>query len=518
MKKKLLSIIVVVCLILTSLTGCSSKKSDSDSNTAVPSTNPEATTAPTDEAAAAGNDFSDRDFVTLKVMMFGDTKEDRAQAVSQALSKITEEKLNCDVEISYVGFGSYEQQLNLKLSAGEQLDLFSPFSVSTSTLANAGQILPLDDLLQSYGKETYDSISPEDWKCTMVGGEIYGFPVNIEKAHSLGFMMRKDILDELGVTVDSLTSFDDLHDLLAKVKAAHPEMYPVVPDYANTFSRLEVDNLTDGNGVLLDPYGSDSLQVVNLIETDYFYNLCERMYNWAQEGLLMPDASTNSESSFNMIGAGKAFGSFTNVKPGFDSEASRRAGTDIVTWIYKDAISCTDDLGLVWSIGSTSVDPERAMALYNLMYTDPEVSNLCINGIEGEDYQVIDTAKGIIDYPEGKTAADAGYQRFAWGWANEQISYVWNGDSETVWSDLNAYNQAAQQSPAKGFKFDNTSLINEVTACKNVSDKYYQALTGGQIDPAEAIPKFVDELKANGIDTIIAEKQRQLDEWAKANK
>ena len=517
MKKKLLGITLAACMFLTSFAGCGGKTSENDSS-AVSSADPAATTVPADAASEEGYNFSDREFVTLKILMFGDTKEDRAQAVSKALSEITKEKLNCDVEISYVGFGSYEQQLNLKLSSGEELDLFSPFSLSPATLANAGQILPLNDLLESYGKETYDAISQEDWKCTMVGGEIYGLPVNIEKAHTLGFQMRKDILDELGISVDSIKSFDDLHDVLVKVKEAHPDIYPVVPDYANTFSRLEVDSLGDGNGVLVNPYESDSLQVVNLAETDYFYDLCEKMYNWAQEGLIMPDASTNSESSFSLMGAGKAFGSFTNLKPGFESEASRRAGTEIVTWSYRDAISTTDDLGLVWSISSTSVDPERAIALYNLMYTDPEVSNLCINGIEGEDYQIIDSDKGIIDYPEGKTAADAGYMRLAWGWPNEMISYVWNGDKETVWSDLDAYNKSALQSPAKGFKFDNSSVINEITACTNVGSKYYQALTGGQIDPAEAIPKYIEELKANGIDTIIAEKQKQLDEWAKANK
>lgn len=30
--------------------------------------------------------------------------------------------------------------------------------------------------------------------------------------------------------------------------------------------------------------------------------------------------------------------------------------------------------------------------------------------------------------------------------------------------------------------------------------------------------KFLDELKAAGADTIIAEKQRQLDDWLEANK
>lgn len=38
------------------------------------------------------------------------------------------------------------------------------------------------------------------------------------------------------------------------------------------------------------------------------------------------------------------------------------------------------------------------------------------------------------------------------------------------------------------------------------------------LDPETTIPKFLDELKAAGADTIIAEKQRQLDDWLEANK
>lgn len=34
------------------------------------------------------------------------------------------------------------------------------------------------------------------------------------------------------------------------------------------------------------------------------------------------------------------------------------------------------------------------------------------------------------------------------------------------------------------------------------------------MNPEEAVPKMVQELKDAGIDTIIAEKQAQLDAWA----
>lgn len=459
-----------------------------------------------DGSTAAAYDFSDKEHVTLKLYMFGDADTAECEAVSAALSEITNEKLNCDVELTRIGFGSYQQQVNLVLSSGEQIDVFAPFGMSLGTLANSGQIYPMTELLPEYAAETFAAIPEIDWSCGMIGDDYYMMPANKDKAMDLGFMMRKDILDELGMTVDDIKSFDDLHDLLVKVKEAHPDMYPVVPDFAAMMGYMEVDNLGDNLGVIMTAFENDSLTVENLYASDYYMELCTMMYNWAQEGLIMPDASSNTESGNNLIKSGRAFGRFSHMKIGFESENTNSIGTEIVCWRYTEPISVTSKLTPGWVIGENSVDHARAVALLNLMYTDPEVSNLVINGIEGVHYEFADEAKGVIRYPDGKDATSAGYARQAWGWPNEQISYLWEGDPETLWEDLNAFNENARQSPAKGFTFDNSMVLNEVTACNNVVTKYHNALIGGQLDPSTTIPEFVAELEKAGIDKIIAEK------------
>jgi putative aldouronate transport system substrate-binding protein len=42
-------------------------------------------------------------------------------------------------------------------------------------------------------------------------------------------------------------------------------------------------------------------------------------------------------------------------------------------------------------------------------------------------------------------------------------------------------------------------------------------LKAGQLDPEENLPKFLEKQKAAGSDKIIAEAQKQLDAWSKAN-
>ena len=93
------------------------------------------------------------------------------------------------------------------------------------------------------------------------------------------------------------------------------------------------------------------------------------------------------------------------------------------------------------------------------------------------------------------------------------ITPVWAGNNLTLWEETEEYNQTAIVSPGKGFSWNNASVVNEVTACNNVRNKYANALECGSVDPAVALPQFIKELEEAGVNRIIEEKQKQLDEW-----
>ena len=68
-----------------------------------------------------------------------------------------------------------------------------------------------------------------------------------------------------------------------------------------------------------------------------------------------------------------------------------------------------------------------------------------------------------------------------------------------------------------GFSFDNSSVSSEIAAIYAVVDEYRAGLLGGALDLDENYPRFIQKLKDAGIDTVIAEKQKQLDAWAQEN-
>ena len=55
-------------------------------------------------------------------------------------------------------------------------------------------------------------------------------------------------------------------------------------------------------------------------------------------------------------------------------------------------------------------------------------------------------------------------------------------------------------------------MANQITACNNVVSQYDAALRWGNLNH-ETLEKFNADLEAAGINEIIEEKQRQLDEY-----
>lgn len=73
------------------------------------------------KAESSGENSVNQDSYTVKILAPGDASTEDCEKISEAASKITEEKFNTKIEVTRVGFGSYDQQVNLMLASGENL-------------------------------------------------------------------------------------------------------------------------------------------------------------------------------------------------------------------------------------------------------------------------------------------------------------------------------------------------------------------------------------------------------------
>ncbi|QHW33949.1 ABC transporter substrate-binding protein [Paenibacillus rhizovicinus] len=454
---------------------------------------------------------------TVDLMMVGDGKEEDIKAVEEAIDKIAEPLINVDVNITRVGFGSFQQQANLAMQSGEKMDLFVTFALDINTLANSGQILPMTKLLEDHGKDILSKLSEGDKRAVSINNEIYAIPTAKEKATNYGFIMRKDIADEIGLKPEEVKTYDQLEAVMTEAKKRHPDMYPIGLDFTNVYRPNTEDNLGTGPGVI-DAMG-ESTKVVNMIDTDSYKDFVNHMYKWSKSGLVMPDAANNSESRVSLLKANKVMGGFSGLNPGNVDDIAKQVGQPFTVIELTKPFSITGHVaGMGWSLASGSENPEKAVEFLNLAHTNADISNLLVYGVKDRNYVMVDEAKGIIDYPQGVDSGTTGWMSLPWATPNAAISYLWKGDPEDKWAYLEQYNSSAHQSPAKGFRFNAETVANEITMVSNVDAKYALALETGTLDPAKTLPKYSQELKAAGVDKIIAEKQKQLDEWLAANK
>lgn len=167
---------------------------------------------------------------------------------------------------------------------------------------------------------------------------------------------------------------------------------------------------------------------------------------------------------------------------------------------------------LTWGVSTISKHPDAALKFINLLFTDKDVINLVIYGIEGRDYVKVDTDH--VKYPDGQDASTVPYtaQLSCGVVGNQFIQYQMEGTNMADMELMLEENKNSAMSPAMGFTFDSSTVANEYSAVSNVIGQYLPGLITGSMDPAE-IPNFIEKLQAAGMDKLVQAKQQQLDQW-----
>ncbi|GAA3409672.1 extracellular solute-binding protein [Paenibacillus hodogayensis] len=135
-------------------------------------------------------------------------------------------KTNTILDVSFLSHGKYNEQLRLKMAAGEYPDFYwTGGFANEETLAN-DMVLPLNDLLDKYGPNLKKVIPQSAWDAVTLKGKIMAIPrfagggTDTERL----IYVRKDYLDKIGAKI------------------------PATSDEFLTLLRMLRDNDPDGNG------------------------------------------------------------------------------------------------------------------------------------------------------------------------------------------------------------------------------------------------------------------------------
>lgn len=514
MKKRILSCMLLAAMIVGSLASCGGKT--------------ETTTGGNESTGSTGSSEGtgytpnfDEDPYEVKFMYLLAQEGDHFAQIGEEINKICLEEMNMTVELIPVTYGTQGTTLNMMLPAGEPLDVFVAWGGDQGTYLDSGYIRNWADYGE-YLPAIYDYLG-DNISCCYIGDTWTVIPSNFERCAWTSFLTRRDLMQELGysvedfegIDIDDMSSFDKLTKMFEEAHAKWPEMTIINGTMAmGTQTSCYCDGLSDSLGVL-DNYGQDE-KVTNWYESENFYNICKLNKEWYDKGLYSMDIVTNQDNVETVLKAGNTFAGICNAKPNTEPEKLSQTAQDICVIKISKTMLSTGNFTNGYCLATASEDPAKAAAWYNWAFQSQEFNDLINWGIEGIDW--VENEDGLATYPEGKDVTSVGYHNdYGWIYPNQMIGHAWEGNPVDIWEVYEDFNKGDYVSKGHGFKYNNAPVINQVTACNAVKAEYEKTLVmGAAADLDATLAEFNEKLYQAGLQDIIDEKQKQLDEWRAA--
>lgn len=503
--KKMMKLTALGLAMITVLTGCGNSITENNTSSAS-----EEVTETSEQAAVSAEDAP----VLNIVLPTAGTKTEGSKDVEAEINKILLEETGAQINIVWTALGDLAQQLNMMLTNADECDISFLFN-SPATYIRNGQTLDLTKYIDGEeGKEIREIIGDVYVDANrQEDGEIYYIPSNIDRSTELAFAANRSMMLEMGYEIDDekIWTFEELHDLINEAMEKYPNIYGVVPcSGTQMVEKMGFDSMGDSSNIGVIENRGTGDKVVSITECQEYIDFSHRMHDWYQEGLIMADVMSNNESSIAYISSGKAFGSFVSgpCPNGMESEDSYRVLLSLSDqWVPSNA---AERMGFI--INAQTRYPDQAFSVLNEMYTNEEIKTLLSYGIEGVNY--VKSEDGRAAYPDGIDADTASYNvGFLnwWAFPNGQCELTPYTQSPEYWNIQKEYDNAAEVTPLLGCIFKTDEVQDAYSACTNVVNEYYNAILSGAVDTDATLQEFSEALKDAGEDTIIAEKQRQMD-------
>ncbi len=448
-----------------------------------------------------GKGSADGKPVTLKWYTVGRQPKDMEKVLEKANAYL-EEKINVNLDMSFIDFGDYNQKMSVIINSGESYDLAFTCSWAGDYFGNAskGAFLDVTPYLDDKGKDMKEAIDQRFWDAAKVDDKIYAVPNQKEIGAAPMWAFTKEYVDKYKIPYEDIHSLEDLEPWLEKIKKEEPGVTPL---YITKGFSWEVffDAVVPPVGFNVN---DKDLKAVNMFEQPEMKKNLETIRRFYQKGYINADSATAQDDK-----SVKRFVTKGDGQPYADKIWSKTLGYEVVSSeITKPVVTNGSATGAMTAISKNSKNPEKAIEFLNLVNTDEELRNLLNYGIEGEHYEKVGDKTIKINEAKKKD-----YDMVYYGIGNMFKTYVLEGEPETKWDEFKEFNDSAQLAPTLGFRFNPSAVTTEIAAINNVLEEFKATIYSGSVDVDEYLGKLNTKLKEQGIDKVIAEVQKQVDEW-----
>lgn len=518
MRSKRIMALLLAALLAIGTVGCGNQSDDkttagADTTTKADTTTQEApvgdTTAEETVPAVDTSKYVDLSwYVSIKT-------SDGMNEVFAEANKIFKDKLNCNVEFNFLGGSTaYATNMNLMIGTQEEFDICytDNWSLLYSDCVAQGGFLDITDMLQTVTPELWEAIPEEAWDACRINGRIYGIPNTQQWARSAGYLFNAKYYEEYdGKSVDSLGKLADYIIRVSEGEAAKGNKWEGqangakdwMYDYCQTvgwefIGAQQIPGIANGT--------EEHPTVFNQFLTDEYKEIIQAKAKLYVAGCIPSDILTSSTTYpvSNEIACFENLGMSDereqqNTKKDWEGVVLIRPGISLLT---TDSVTAT-----MTAVSATSKNPERALLAIQEMYFNGELLDLMKIGIKDKHYTVDDQGRYTKISGSGYTGV------------SYKMGCTFSGMLPSSYEDLDRWerteewNANATPSALLGFNYDTSKCSTEITNCQAVVNEYHKIFMAGAYgeDTMKYYDEFIAKLEAAGVNTVIADKQAQID-------
>lgn len=466
--------------------------------------------------------------VTLRWLIYGKEYKDTDDIVSAFNERLHQQFPGISVELEIVPLKNYKQNWDMKMAGNEAIDIawMGSEALSFSEEMEKGNLMALDYLLSTYGRNLTDQIPEELWDKQKRGADsIYAIPVlgPLYRGNRI-LVANKSLADRyarwdeiIRVNQDALYTteecFEGITDFLEEVKAHNA--------LGKGVSYSTIIKMADKGyeGI----YGEDCPFVIRIFD-DYpvvynkytlpSYEAAYRvMAQWYQVGYIRSDAAYDlnpTEQDGKISGnilylSGSDDFQYLDQKPEYEAVEG-----DLEGYYFISRETCRNCL----VIPKTAQYPTEAMKVIDYLHSKEgaELYRLLVNGIEKEQYIKISQDSDVIARMTGE---DRDYR---YGLVPVTIGNLFQNFEleEGQFQAIQDNNREAIHSPLEGFQLDTRMFAIELARINLIVDQYEEILNQGSSENwEETYGNFIQEMNDAGSLKVISEVQKQVDAFMK---
>lgn len=552
MKKRTICLLLAMIMVLSIvLAGCS-KTAETPAADETPATTEPAETTDNTETPEAPEETAEPalEQKTIQLMITGAGKQANSDKVWAAFNEQLQQYVpNTTVEFIDVSFDEYSEKFSQVLASGEGVDLaWTGWLINKPQNIADGNLMPLDDLLAEYGQGIVDILGENvveihrnadgniyylpSWQGLC--GERRGWLVVTEIAELAGDTWIEDTEAALNKWRNNYSGIEDFQAVLdqaTKYLAAAKEAGKLGAGintgrafgwsmYNGMYSFLGV-----GGAEIGITYCDGTFTVKDGVAGEHYKLYAKTMADWYKEGYIRSDIMSVDTSTLTTPKNGEitdttyVFSCDPYLTEADQEAAIADAGMDMTYLPIEENAYLILGGDTSYAIPYCADEPERAMMVLNAIYSQPDLYNTLIYGIEGEDYTK--NADGTIttSYVGASPTADDSYGIQRWIIGSCKNALINNGTDPNYYADLEALEETARVNPFMNFTFDRTNVEGICASLLNVYYEYGPQLDNGVAGDnwEELYNNYMAARKDAGIEELVTEFQNQLNAYIEAN-